>query len=94
MATMKRVFGLAAFGCALAGVESKLLSWGEDEIERRWTPAYETLGILPLLGQTPRPTDPPRLEDRAVGKRSSSDNTCAYVNGDPGQLFAGQSSLA
>ncbi|KAJ9142737.1 hypothetical protein NKR23_g7128 [Pleurostoma richardsiae] len=80
---MKRAFGLAAFGCVLNGIEAKTFKWSQDGLVRRWQPAQETdLGIMPVLGLSPLPTEPPRLEDRAVFKRSTTDNTCAYVSGD------------
>lgn len=72
---MKRVLGIAAFGCGLAGVEC-----------RRWVPAYETLGVMPLLGQSPMPTEAPRLEEGALVERATYQSTCAYVDGSAGQF--------
>lgn len=41
---------------------------------------------MPLLGMNPVPTSPPRLEEARDQKRADEDNTCAYVNGDPGTV--------
>lgn len=74
---MKRVLGLAAFGCTLTGVRCK-----------NWTPAEETLGILPMLGQSPKPTPAPFVaEGSDLERRRAADNTCAYVSGSAGQFL-------
>ena len=82
---MNRVLGLAALGTTFAAAaDGKLLRWSPDDNVRRWTPARETLGVLPLLNQGPQPTEPPRLAQRQLEKKSKDRNTCAYVNGDAG----------
>lgn len=87
---MKRVLGVVAFGCALSGVDSKLVRWAPDKRERSWAPAQETLAVMPDLmnnGISPRPTAAPEApkyneNDLLKLKRASTDNTCAYVDGD------------
>lgn len=84
---MKRVLGLTAFGCVLAGVESKLLRWSDDVYAKRWTPARETHAARPMLGTSPKPTDPPQLAaEEGLDRRAEDDNTCAYIEGSVGQL--------
>lgn len=72
---MKRVLGIAAFGYSLAGAEGK-----------SWTPARETLGVMPILGQSPMPTEAPRVAEGALLERATYQSTCGYVDGDPGQF--------
>lgn len=81
---MKRAFGLAALSCALQGIEAGSFKWNRNADVRDWTPAQETLGVMPLLGMSPMPTEPPSMPDRALEKRSVTDNTCAYVDGNEG----------
>jgi hypothetical protein len=83
---MKSVLGLAAIGCSIALVEAGSFKWNANNGERRWAPAYETLGVMPLLGSSPAPTSPPNLAEARHNKRTTTDNTCAYISGDPGEL--------
>ncbi|ROW02850.1 hypothetical protein VSDG_01673 [Cytospora chrysosperma] len=82
---MKSVLGLAAIGCSIALVEAGSFKWNANNDERRWAPAYETLGVMPLLGSSPAPTSPPNLAEARQYKRATTDNTCAYISGDPEQ---------
>ncbi|KUI56750.1 hypothetical protein VP1G_04068 [Cytospora mali] len=80
---MKRVLGLAAIGCPIALVEAGSFKWNANNDGRRWAPAYETLGVMPLLASNPAPTSRPNLAEAKHNKRSTTDNTCAYIGGDP-----------
>ncbi|KAJ0116113.1 hypothetical protein J7T55_005059 [Diaporthe amygdali] len=80
---MKQILGLTAICCSIVLAEAGVFKWTAHDNVRRWTPAQETFGLMPLLGMNPVPTSPPRLEEARDQKRADEDNTCAYVNGDP-----------
>ncbi|KAK3940762.1 hypothetical protein QBC46DRAFT_449285 [Diplogelasinospora grovesii] len=83
---MKAALGYAALGCAALS-HAKVMKWSPDYHEARWAPAQETLlGHMPLLGMNapappPEPTTAPQLSEAKLRGRSSTDNTCAYVEG-------------
>lgn len=81
---MKRLLGLAAICCSIVAAKAAVFKWTANDGARRWSPAQETFGLMPLLGINPMPTSPPKLQESQEYKRANSDNTCAYVNGDPG----------
>ena len=84
---MKHFLGVAAAGCVLQGVSAKNFKWSRDGSEKQWLPARETLAVMPALGGfTPLPTEAPVAPKAYKGKRSTTDNTCAYVEGDSGEL--------
>ncbi|KAI7781577.1 hypothetical protein LA080_014610 [Diaporthe eres] len=80
---MGRLLSLAAVCCSIATAEAAVFKWTANDGARRWTPAQETFGVMPLLGMNPVPTSPPNLQESKEHKRVGGDNTCAYVNGDP-----------
>ena len=83
---MKHLLGVAAVGCVLQGASAKSFKWSRDGSEKQWLPARETLAVMPALGGfTPLPTQAPVAPKNLKGKRSSTDNTCAYVDGDTGK---------
>lgn len=89
---MKAITSLAALSCVLFGsVEATgPYKWSQDKHVRNWQPAKETpdFGVLPQLGiwnAHPEPTAAPVLDDAVLRKRSSTDNTCAYVSGSSGR---------
>lgn len=81
---MERLLGLAAACCSILVAEAAVFKWSANDDARRWSPAQETLGVMPLLGMNPMPSSPPNIEEAKEYKRAGGDNTCAYVNGDPG----------
>lgn len=80
---MGRLLRLAVAYCSIVVAEAAIFKWNTNDAPR-WTPAQETLGVMPLLGMNPMPTSPPGIRGAKEHKRASQDNTCAYVNGDPG----------
>lgn len=90
---MGRLLRLAAVCCSFVTAEAAVFKWAANDGARRWTPAQETFGLMPLLGMNPVPTSPPKLEESKGHKRAGGDNTCAYVNGDPGMLPGAQARL-
>lgn len=81
---MKRFTGLAALSCAITTIEGGIFKWSRDGQARGWAPAQNTYAVMPLLGTSPVPTDPPSLAEAKQIKRTATDNTCAYLSGDPG----------
>lgn len=81
---MERLLSLAAVFCSIVTAEAAVFKWTANDGARRWAPAQETFGVMPLLGMNPMPTSPPKLQESREHKRADGDNTCAYVNGDPG----------
>ncbi|ROV89493.1 hypothetical protein VPNG_10158 [Cytospora leucostoma] len=80
---MKRFLDLVIIGSVTALVEAGSFKWNTNNGGRRWSPAHPTLGVMPLLGSNPVPTSPPNLAEARQNKRSATDNTCAYIGGDP-----------
>ena len=80
---MKGAVGVAALGCAL-GANGKLLRWSPDHVAERWLPAQQTLSaMLDMKAMSPKPTPAPNAPvPELLVKRDSTDNTCAYVNGE------------
>lgn len=93
---MKSFVGVAAVGCMLTGANAfrkGALKWSRDQDESSWSPAQETnLAYMPLLAgvhvgvEAPAPTPAPDVEIMNLRKRTSTDNTCAYVGGDISML--------
>lgn len=90
---MKRaLIGCAALSCALGLVEcSKVLRRSANDLS--WSPARETPGyyMLPLgPADPPSPTPPPEASktQEALRPRDSTDNTCGYVSGWPGESLS------
>ncbi|KXX79021.1 hypothetical protein MMYC01_204449 [Madurella mycetomatis] len=80
---MRNALGCAALGFALGLVDGKALKWSNEE--PRWAPPRETLAYMLSLGsEPPVPTPAPRMPvPRELLARDSTDNTCAYITGDP-----------
>ncbi len=86
---MKGAIGVAALGCAL-GANGKLLRWSPDQVAERWLPAQQTLSaMLDMKAMTPKPTPAPNAPVPELLKRDSTDNTCAYVNGEFSEFLFG-----
>jgi hypothetical protein len=86
---MVRLVGLAASCCFILVAKAAGFKWSAKHGARGWAPARETLGVMPLLGANPMATSPPKLGEARGYKRAGEDNTCAYVNGDPGSSVNG-----
>ena len=87
---MKLPSGVVAVGCAVGGVLAQgPYKWNQNKHARNWLPARETpeLGYMQQLGVQPVPTTPPVLDATKLEKRATTDNTCAYVSGDPSRLL-------
>ena len=82
---MRSLIGLAAIGCTVAVVEARgPYKWSQDKEARDWHPARATpdLAFMAVLGDAPAPTAPPKLDEGKLRKRTSTDNTCAYISGE------------
>lgn len=91
---MKRLLDVVTIGSFIALAEAGSFKWNTNNGERRWSPAHPTLGVMPVLGSIPVPTSPPHLAEAKQYKRSATDNTCAYISGDPGKLAEERGSIA
>lgn len=94
---MKSFVGIAAVSSVLSGANALkgALKWSRDQDEPSWSPARQTdLAYMPLIGgvrvgvEAPAPTQAPDVDVMKLIKRTSTDNTCAYVGGDTGMLSA------
>ncbi|KAG8159283.1 hypothetical protein KVR01_010944 [Diaporthe batatas] len=79
---MEHLLGLVFACCSITVAQAAIFRWDSNDA-RRWSPAKETLGVMPLLGMSPMPTSPPEIGEAKEHKRAGQDNTCAYVDGDP-----------